>query len=284
MFLSIDGKPVHRFADIQRTVAVSLAAPLSIDVERDGKVVTIPAVSPRVDIVTDRFGFKHARGLLGIIGPGLGVSVDGIEAVDGKKGDTAALLTRRMDRQAVLSMKSQQGAPAQDIMVKLSRDLNDDFLKGVANKDGIKAIQLAPRLENEPAPLSLFASFRESLADVWFVSTGTLQSLGQMIIGTRSVQELGGIIRIGAVAGDAAQQGFLALLTLAAMLSVNLGLINLMPIPMLDGGHLLFYAIEAVKGRPIPEKVQEAALRFGFFLLIGLMLFANLNDVFQLAK
>jgi len=282
--LSIDGKPVHRFADIQRTVAVSLAAPLSIDVERDGKVVTIPDVSPRVDIVSDRFGFKHARGLLGIIGPGLGVSVDGIEAVDGKKGDVGALLTRRMDRQVVLSMKAQQGAPAQDIMVKLSRDLNGDFLKGAANKDGIKAIQLAPRLENEPAPLSLFASFRESLADVWFVSTGTLQSLGQMIIGTRSVQELGGIIRIGAVAGDAAQQGFLALLTLAAMLSVNLGLINLMPIPMLDGGHLLFYAIEAVKGRPIPEKVQEAALRFGFFLLIGLMLFANLNDVFQLAK
>jgi regulator of sigma E protease len=86
------------------------------------------------------------------------------------------------------------------------------------------------------------------------------------------------------VTGDAAQQGFLALLTLAALLSINLGLINLLPIPMLDGGHLLFYAIEAIKGKPIPEKLQDAALRFGFVLLIALMVFANLNDVIQLSK
>ncbi|MEM7618673.1 MAG: site-2 protease family protein, partial [Pseudomonadota bacterium] len=100
--------------------------------------------------------------------------------------------------------------------------------------------------------------------------------------GTRSATELGGIIRIGAIAGDMAQAGFIALVTFTALLSINLGLINLFPIPMLDGGHLVFYGIEAMRGKPVSERYQEYAFRFGFFILIGLMLFTNLNDVVQL--
>lgn len=280
--VSIDGTPVRRFADIQRAVAISLDKPLVVEVERDGERVTLPEVKPRLDTVTDRFGFSHTRGLLGLIGPGLGVSIDAIEAVDGRKGNIAQRLKRKMGRTAVLSMKAIGTIPPQDIIVKLSPELNQPFLTGAG--EGADSILLAPRLENEVVSLAAGAALMEALRETWFVSVGTLQSLGQMIIGTRSAQELGGIIRIGAVTGDAAQQGFLALLTLAAMLSINLGLINLLPIPMLDGGHLLFYALEAVKGKPIPERVQDAALRFGFVLLIALMVFANLNDLIQLAK
>lgn len=105
-----------------------------------------------------------------------------------------------------------------------------------------------------------------------------------MITGTRSATELGGIIRIGAIAGDMAKSGFLAVLMFSALLSINLGLINLFPIPMLDGGHLLFYAVEAVKGAPISEQIQEYAFRFGFAVLIAIMLFANLNDIAQLIQ
>ena len=103
-----------------------------------------------------------------------------------------------------------------------------------------------------------------------------------MVTGTRSATELGGIIRIGAMAGDMAQNGMVALITFAALLSINLGLINLFPIPMLDGGHLLFYLIESIKGSPISEQIQEYAFRLGLALLIGIMLFANLNDIMQL--
>ena len=103
-----------------------------------------------------------------------------------------------------------------------------------------------------------------------------------MITGTRSAKELGGLIRIGAVAGDMAQAGLVAIITFTALLSINLGLINLFPIPMLDGGHLVFYAMEAVKGSPVSEKFQEYAFRLGFVLLIGIMAFANLNDILQL--
>ena len=114
------------------------------------------------------------------------------------------------------------------------------------------------------------------------ITASTLKALGQMFTGTRSATELGGLIRIGAIAGDMAQAGLLAVITFTALLSINLGLINLFPIPMLDGGHLMFYAVEALKGKPVPERVQEYAFRVGFVILIGFMLFANLNDLFQI--
>ncbi len=278
--LAIDGKEMRRFSDIQRSVALSLERPITVDVERAGQKMTISGVVPKLDEVTDRFGFKHTRGLLGIIGPGLGIAPDSIDSVDGQAGDARTLLAGRMDRIVTLGLKAREGMDAQGIHVNLPSSLNDGFLKG----DAGKALQLAASVEKTEAPLGVLSAVSEAAQEIWFVSAGTLQSLGQMVIGTRSAKELGGIIRIGAVTGDAAQQGVIALLTLAAMLSVNLGLINLMPIPMLDGGHLVFYALEAVKGKPVPEHVQDVALRFGFVLLIALMVFANLNDLIQLSK
>ena len=112
--------------------------------------------------------------------------------------------------------------------------------------------------------------------------SSTLQAVGQIIDGTRSANELGGIIRIGAIAGDMAKTGIIALVTFTALLSINLGLINLFPIPMLDGGHLLFYGVESLKGSPIPERIQEYAFRVGLAMLVGIMVFANLNDLIQL--
>ena len=113
------------------------------------------------------------------------------------------------------------------------------------------------------------------------ITLSTLSALGQMVTGTRSATELGGIIRIGAIAGDMAQSGVIALITFTALLSINLGLINLFPIPTLDGGHLVFYGLEVLKGQPISEQVQEYAFRVGFVMLVGLMLFANINDIMQ---
>ena len=114
------------------------------------------------------------------------------------------------------------------------------------------------------------------------MTRSSLEALGQMITGVRSATELGGIIRIGAIAGDMAKQGIIALILLAAMLSINLGFINLLPIPVLDGGHLAFYTLEAILGRPVPERIQEYAFNAGFIFLMGIMAFANLNDLWQL--
>jgi regulator of sigma E protease len=100
-----------------------------------------------------------------------------------------------------------------------------------------------------------------------------------MITGTRTTDELGGPIGIAQISGVVARTGVVNLLAFMAMLSVNLGLINLFPIPILDGGHLLFYAAEAVRGRPLGQRAQEYGFRVGLALVLTLMIFATWNDL-----
>lgn len=114
------------------------------------------------------------------------------------------------------------------------------------------------------------------------LTEGTLDAVWQMALGMRSTNELGGPIRIAQMSGQVAQTGFVTMIWFVAVLSINLGLINLFPIPMLDGGHLLYYAVEAVRGRPIGERAQEYGFRVGLALVLTLMVFATWNDLVQL--
>ena len=107
----------------------------------------------------------------------------------------------------------------------------------------------------------------------------TLQAMWQMIIGTRGTDELGGPLRIAQLSGEVAQGGVVPLLWFMAVLSVNLGLINLFPVPVLDGGHLLFYAAEAIRGKPLGQRAQEYGFRVGLALVLTLMVFATWNDL-----
>ena len=107
----------------------------------------------------------------------------------------------------------------------------------------------------------------------------TLLGLGQIISGTRSAQELGGPILIAQMAGDQAANGPLSFFNFIFILSVTLGLINLFPIPVLDGGHLLFYALEAIRGRPLGERAQEYAYFLGLTFIVSLMIFTVVNDL-----
>lgn len=120
-----------------------------------------------------------------------------------------------------------------------------------------------------------------------FVNTQTMISstfvgIGQMLTGHRDSEELGGPIRIAKGAGEAAQGGIASVVFYVILLSLNLGLINLFPIPVLDGGHLMFYACEAILGRPLGEKAQEYGFRIGLFLVLALMVFATRNDIVSL--
>lgn len=111
---------------------------------------------------------------------------------------------------------------------------------------------------------------------------GTVVALGEMIVGSRGTQELGGPLRIAQMSGQIASDGIVPVIWFTAVLSINLGLINLFPIPMLDGGHLALYGIEAARGRPLPERGQEIAFRFGLALVLSLMVFATWNDLVHL--
>jgi len=118
-----------------------------------------------------------------------------------------------------------------------------------------------------------------SINEVYYVSISSLKYIGSMISGSGDSSQLGGPIRIAKISGQVAEFGILPFISLMAYISISLGLINLFPIPMLDGGHLMFYGIEKVLGRPLSQKVQEGFFRIGMFLLLSLMFFTTFNDI-----
>ena len=118
-----------------------------------------------------------------------------------------------------------------------------------------------------------------SINEVYFVTTSTLKYMGSIIVGSGDSSQLGGPIRIAKITGQVAEFGIVPFLSIMAYISISLGLINLFPIPLLDGGHLMFYAFEKVLGKPLSQKTQEGFFRIGMFLLLFLMFFATFNDL-----
>ena len=199
--LSIDGRPIELFVDIQSAVSFNLAKPAELVVERDSERFKL-TLKPQMITETDPFGNKSQRAILGVwpakpvytaVGPveALGVGVD----------RTAA-------------------------MVRLTASIMQQFLTG-----------------------------------------------------QRSIKEMGGPVKIAKASGEAASLGIEDLILFTALISINLGFINLLPLPMLDGGHLAFYAYEAIRRRPAPPAAQEWAFRFGFAAIATLMLVVTFNDL-----
>jgi regulator of sigma E protease len=142
-------------------------------------------------------------------------------------------------------------------------------------KREVGRLGLTPRV----VPMSFGGAFVAACNQTWAIISGTFSYVGKMIGGTSSTRELRGPAGIADLAGRVAQFGFIALLSLTALISVSIGLLNLFPIPVLDGGHLLYYAFEAVLGRPLGERAQEVGFRLGLALVLALMLLATFNDL-----
>ena len=135
----------------------------------------------------------------------------------------------------------------------------------------------AVEYQHVSVPVALWAGVTQT----WTITAETFKGLAQMIGGSRGTDELGGPLRIAQMSGQIAQLGIASLIQFIAVLSVNLGLINLFPIPVLDGGHLLFYLAEALRGRPLPQRAQEYGFRAGLAFLACLFVFATWNDLSQ---
>jgi len=127
--------------------------------------------------------------------------------------------------------------------------------------------------------MSLITSFEEATTDSYKLSVAMLKTVGQMITGSRSMDDLGGPVKIARYSGQSAQLGETTFLMFIALISLNLGLVNLFPIPMLDGGHLMYYLIEKITGRPVSMKVQLFGFRLGFAFVIMLMVMVTFNDI-----
>jgi regulator of sigma E protease len=129
-------------------------------------------------------------------------------------------------------------------------------------------------------------ALQAAVKQTWFVVDQTFRYLGRLAVHRASTAQLGGVVRIAQMSGEAASLGFPTLMNWAGLISVSIGLLNLFPIPLLDGGHLLFYGIEAARGRPLSERVQEVGFRIGLAIILGLMIFTVWNDLshFRLPK
>jgi len=280
--LSIDGKKIERFEDIRREVLVGLDKKREFVIRRDGQTIELTAEPKRV-VVQDHFGFQHSMGILGIVSTENAIQISTIKSIDETPVSSAEeareiLLARMGETMSIRTGEGEDGS----LTVRPDRDYNAGLTDPGSAQYNVLVLNAG--FGDLIVKLSPWKALTSSVTETYQISASTLDALGQILTGTRSATELGGIIRIGAVAGDMAKAGLLALISFTALLSINLGLVNLFPIPMLDGGHLVFYGIEAVKGAPISENVQEYAFRIGLALLVGLMLFANLNDIFQLAR
>ncbi|MGN6692306.1 MAG: RIP metalloprotease RseP [Sphingopyxis sp.] len=214
----------------------------------------------------------------------------------GSAADVAGL--RSGDR--ILSIDGRNMEVFIDIPMTVAHRPGEEMTIRVERRGTERSFQITPRLikekdefgkEYERGMIGVAAGRavieKASLADAPLIAmrqTGQIirqtgEVLGQLFTGNRSIKDLSGPLKIAQVSGEAASIGPEALIFLAAMVSINLGFINLLPLPMLDGGHLLFYAYEAIRRRPAPAEAQEWAFRFGFLAIVSLMLVVTFNDL-----
>ena len=198
---------------------------------------------------------------------------DEILALDGERVARFEQVQRHVQPRAGRPIELRIAREGEERTLTVTPDAREGGPQGATGVLGIQGG--AMRLERL-GPLDALAAGVSQTADVTWQS---LTSIGEMLSGQRSARDLGGPIRIAEISGEAASLGPAALVSLMALLSVSLGLLNLFPIPVLDGGHLVFYALEAIRGRPLPPKAQEYGFRAGFALLATLFVLVSWNDI-----
>jgi len=168
-----------------------------------------------------------------------------------------------------------------EILFKIKPDivLSEDNLGNKINKRMVGIKLGAYNNEINHVKLGPAQAIYHAAGEVYYVSISSLKYIGGMITGKADTSQLGGPIRIAKISGQVAEFGILAFISMMAYISISLGLVNLFPIPLLDGGHLMFYAFEKILGRPLSQKTQEGFFRIGMFLLISLMFFTTFNDL-----
>jgi regulator of sigma E protease len=202
---------------------------------------------------------------------------DRIIAIDGKE------VERFEDLQRIVAL-----SPGEDIVFTVLRDgrevelpttIRSDTAEDSSGNRSTRGYLGVGRSGVEYREIGPLTAVGAAFTETWNLTIGTLKAVGQIITGQRGADELGGPIRIAEMSGQALELGIGTVIWFAAVLSINLGLINLFPVPMLDGGHLLFYAFEAVRGKPLGERTQEYGFRIGLALVLGLMIFVTWNDI-----
>ena len=215
-------------------------------------------------------GFKVGDVVVAIDGSPIGSFADMQRIVSSNAGST---LVFRVNRDG--SEVSLNATPT----LKETKDLF-----GNKHRAGMLGIEhKAQAGEAMTAPVGYLEALKIGVEQVWYIISSTFKFLGSLFVGTGNPGEVSGVLGIAKLSGQAANAGFQFIVQLCAILSVSIGLLNLFPIPLLDGGHLLFYSAEILRGRPLSERTQEMGFRIGLGLVLMLMVFATYNDIVHLA-
>jgi regulator of sigma E protease len=292
--VAADGRAIDSFEDVLQTAQVNPGVSIPVTVLRGERRIDV-IIKPTPRDYVDRFGTSHRLGELGvqslnalpIIGsveagtpaekaglrPG-----DRILAVDGK--DIATFMALRevivASPEKQLAVSIERTGQRLELTATPARitATQDDGTKREIGQLGFKNAVVS-----EHQRLGPVSALRHAGEQVVFMTQTIFSVIKQIVLGLRPANEIGGPLRIAKVSGEATQIGWEAVAMLIIGLSVTLGVFNLLPVPMLDGGHLMFYAFEAVRGRPLSLRTQEYALRFGLFLVLCLVVFATWNDL-----
>jgi regulator of sigma E protease len=209
---------------------------------------------------------------------------DVVVAIDGHAVDNFSDMQRIVSESAGETLDIKVDRKGAELVLQAKpalKEVKDNF--GNVHRIGILGISRSMAAEDlKYQPVSPPRAVVMGAQETWFVIDRTLSYIGGVVVGREAADQLGGPIRIAQISGQVATIGFVALIHLAAVLSVSIGLLNLFPIPLLDGGHLLFYSIEAMRGRPLSERAQEFGFRIGLAIVVMLMIFATFNDIVHL--
>lgn len=237
------------------------------------------------------FGRPMTAAQVDTVQPGSPAAVAGFEpgdvivSIDGHKieafSDVQRIVSGSAEEPLAITV-DRGGEPVELTATPEFREVDDGF--GNTHRIGVLGISRATNAASvSTKTYSLPEAVAAGVGETWFIVERTASYVAGVVVGRESADQLGGPIRVAQVSSQVATLGITALINLAAVLSVSIGLINLLPIPMLDGGHLVFYGIEAARGRPLSERSQDIGFRIGLALVLMLMIFATFNDIRQIA-
>lgn len=293
LVLSVDGEKINRFEEIVTKVAMRPGEAMILEIDRDGSAMSLPVTvgvieAKMIDNTVQKIGdlgirypfparireiiYDSAAERSGMAAGDVIVEIDGVA------------IEHFEDLQAIIA-----AAPGKSISIVVLRDgrrLTVPATVGSSKvdlRDGgtriIGMLGVRPDLVTKIVKLGPGEAIVAAAKWAYEITTGSLMAVGQIVTGKRDSNQMGGPIMIAQVSSQAAKLGLVGFLEFMALISVSLGLINLFPIPVLDGGHLMFYGIEAIRGRPLGERAQEYSFRIGLALVLSLMIFVTVNDL-----
>ncbi len=294
--LAIDNEKVLYWEQLQKVVHESPGRSLDFQVERSSGTIANVSITPVSQQVSDLFGDKESVGLIGITPLVQNI----VQVKEGTPANKAGLqegdILLSVDGVTILGWGDLKQAaidkPGQELSFKVLRNgielvttLTPEAtvvkdIEGKSVEIGLLGIGMAGEMVKEK--YGVLGAFKRACEETGRLIYLIAVSIKKMVMGSIPADSIGGPILIFQIYGEQAEQGFNELIRLTALLSINLGLLNLLPIPVLDGGHIFFFLIELLKGKPISERNRERAQQVGLFMLLSLMVFAFYNDIMRI--